>query len=87
MAVRVDLNISLDGYATTEGGTPDNPFGADWTKLTAAYAATPPLRTCTPGCRNYRARSRRAKAANAAASVRTAEPTSTPMSAQATSPN
>lgn len=40
MAVRVDLNISLDGYATTEGGTPDNPFGADWTKLTAAYAAT-----------------------------------------------
>jgi dihydrofolate reductase len=40
MAVRVDLNISLDGYATTEGGTPDNPFGADWAKLTAAYAAT-----------------------------------------------
>lgn len=40
MAVRVDLNISLDGYATTEGGTPDNPFGEDWTKLTAAYAAT-----------------------------------------------
>ncbi len=40
MAVRVDLNVSLDGYATTEGGTPDNPFGEDWTKLTAAYAAT-----------------------------------------------
>ena len=40
MAVRVDLNISLDGYATTEGGTPENPFGDDWIKLTAAYAAT-----------------------------------------------
>jgi dihydrofolate reductase len=40
MGVRVDLNISLDGYATTEGGTPDNPFGEDWAKLTAAYVAT-----------------------------------------------
>jgi dihydrofolate reductase len=40
MAVRVDLNISLDGYGTTEGGTAENPFGDDWTKLTAAYAAT-----------------------------------------------
>ena len=40
MGVRVDLNISLDGYATTEGGTPDNPMGDDWTKITAAYAAT-----------------------------------------------
>ena len=40
MAVRVDLNISLDGYATTEGGTPENPMGDDWGKLTAAYAAT-----------------------------------------------
>jgi dihydrofolate reductase len=40
MSVRVDLNVSLDGYATTEGGTPDNPMGEDWTKLTAAYVAT-----------------------------------------------
>jgi dihydrofolate reductase len=40
MRVRVDLNISLDGYATTEGGTPDNPMGPDWNKLTAAYVAT-----------------------------------------------
>jgi dihydrofolate reductase len=40
MGVRVDLNISLDGYGTTEGDTPDNPFGEDWTKLTAAYVAT-----------------------------------------------
>jgi dihydrofolate reductase len=40
MAVRVDLNISLDGYATTEGGTPDNPFGDDWGRLTSVYAST-----------------------------------------------
>ena len=40
MSVRVDLNISLDGYATTEGGTPENPMGEDWNKLTAAYVAT-----------------------------------------------
>jgi dihydrofolate reductase len=40
MGVRVDLNVSLDGYITTEGGTPDNPFGEDWSRLTAAYAAT-----------------------------------------------
>ena len=40
MAVRVDLNISLDGYATTEGGTPENPMGDDWGRLTEAYAAT-----------------------------------------------
>ena len=40
MAVRVDVNISLDGYATTEGGTPENPMGDDWGRLTAAYAAT-----------------------------------------------
>ena len=40
MGVRVDLNISLDGCATTEGGTAENPMGEDWIKLTAAYAAT-----------------------------------------------
>jgi dihydrofolate reductase len=40
MEVRVDLNISLDGFATTEGGTADNPLGEDWNKLTAAYVAT-----------------------------------------------
>jgi dihydrofolate reductase len=40
MAVRVDLNISLDGYATTEGGTTENPMGKDWNKLTAAYVTT-----------------------------------------------
>ena len=40
MAVRVDLNISLDGFATTTDQTPDNPFGDDWGRLTGAYVAT-----------------------------------------------
>ena len=40
MAIRVDLNISLDGYATTVDGTPENPFGEDWGRLVAAYTAT-----------------------------------------------
>jgi dihydrofolate reductase len=37
--VRVDLNISLDGYASGDP-TPDHPMGADWGRLTAAYVAT-----------------------------------------------
>jgi len=40
MAVRVDLNISLDGFATTTDQTPDNPFGDDWPRLVGAYTAT-----------------------------------------------
>lgn len=40
MTVRVDLNISLDGYATTTDQTPENPFGEDWGRLVAAYTAT-----------------------------------------------
>jgi len=40
MAVRVDLMISLDGFATTTDQTPDNPFGQDWSRLVANYAAT-----------------------------------------------
>ncbi len=40
MAVRVDLNISLDGFATTTDQTPDDPFGQDWGRLVAAYIAT-----------------------------------------------
>lgn len=40
MTVRVDLNISLDGFATTVDQTPEKPFGEDWGRLTAAYAAT-----------------------------------------------
>ena len=40
MAVRVDLNISLDGFATTTDQTPDDPIGQDWGRLVAAYIAT-----------------------------------------------
>jgi dihydrofolate reductase len=40
VAVRVDLNISLDGFATTTDQTPENPFGDDWGRLVAAYVAT-----------------------------------------------
>ncbi|MEO3937293.1 dihydrofolate reductase family protein [Dermatophilaceae bacterium Soc4.6] len=40
MSVRVDLNISLDGVASPSDPTPDNPMGADWGLLTAAYTAT-----------------------------------------------
>ena len=40
MRVRVDLNITLDGFATTTDQTPENPFGEDWGRMTAAYVAT-----------------------------------------------
>ncbi|MCW5951938.1 MAG: dihydrofolate reductase family protein [Propionibacteriaceae bacterium] len=40
MAVRVDLNISLDGFAATADQTPENPTGEDWSRLVAAYVAT-----------------------------------------------
>ena len=40
MVVRVDLNISLDGFATTTDQTPDNPIGEDWMRLVSAYVAT-----------------------------------------------
>ncbi|WP_173087830.1 dihydrofolate reductase family protein [Devosia sp. 1635] len=40
MAVRVDLMISLDGFATTTDTTPEKPFGEDWGRLTASYVAT-----------------------------------------------
>jgi dihydrofolate reductase len=40
MAVRVDLIISLDGFATTTDQTPEKPFGEDWGRLTQAYVAT-----------------------------------------------
>lgn len=40
MAVRVDLNLSLDGFATTTDQTPENPFGDDWPRLVDAYAST-----------------------------------------------
>jgi dihydrofolate reductase len=38
--VRVDLIISLDGFATTTDQTPEDPFGPDWVRLTAGYVAT-----------------------------------------------
>lgn len=44
MAVRVDLNISLDGYATTTDQTPEKPFGDDWGRLVGAYVATKTFR-------------------------------------------
>lgn len=40
MAVRIDLNISLDGFATTTDATPENPFGTDWGRLVEAYTQT-----------------------------------------------
>ncbi|TCL62902.1 dihydrofolate reductase family protein [Rhizobium sp. BK251] len=40
MVVRIDLLISLDGFATTTDQTPEVPFGGDWPRLVGAYAAT-----------------------------------------------
>ncbi|HEY4269141.1 MAG TPA: dihydrofolate reductase family protein [Galbitalea sp.] len=40
MAVRADLNLSLDGIAVTSDQTPENPFGDDWGRLVAAYTGT-----------------------------------------------
>lgn len=40
MRVRADLNISLDGFATTTDGTLEDPFGQDWFRLVDAYTAT-----------------------------------------------
>lgn len=45
MAVRVDLDVSLDGFATTTDQTPENPFGEDWSRLVAAYTATRTFRS------------------------------------------
>ena len=45
MRVRVDLNISLDGFATTTDGTPEDPFGKDWFRLVDAYTATRTFRS------------------------------------------
>ena len=38
--VRIDLFLSLDGYAATSEPTPKSPMGEDWERLTAAYTAT-----------------------------------------------
>lgn len=37
--VRIDLNLSLDGFASGEP-TPDHPMGSGWDRITGAYAAT-----------------------------------------------
>lgn len=39
-SVRLSLFISLDGYASTTGGSPGNPMGEDWGRLTATYSET-----------------------------------------------
>ncbi len=44
MRVRADLNISLDGFASTADGTPDDPLGKDWFRLVEAYVATRTMR-------------------------------------------
>jgi dihydrofolate reductase len=40
MAVRIDLNLSLDGVAAPANQSPENPMGADWGRLTEAYVGT-----------------------------------------------
>jgi dihydrofolate reductase len=42
--VRIDLNVSLDGFASGDQ-TPDNPMGEDWGRLVAAYVATRTFRS------------------------------------------
>lgn len=44
MAVRIDLNLSLDGVAAPANQTPENPMGEDWGRLVAAYIATRTMR-------------------------------------------
>jgi dihydrofolate reductase len=44
MAVRVDLNISLDGVAAPADQTAENPMGEDWGRLVADYMATQTFR-------------------------------------------
>jgi dihydrofolate reductase len=40
MAVRVDLNMSLDGVVMPADPSPENPMGADWGEIVGAYMAT-----------------------------------------------
>jgi dihydrofolate reductase len=44
MAVRVDLNLSLDSIVMPSSQTPENPMGEDWGRLVAPYAATKTVR-------------------------------------------
>lgn len=43
--VRIDMMISLDGFATTADQSPENPMGEDWGRLTADYVATRTFRS------------------------------------------
>ncbi|WP_159498414.1 hypothetical protein [Microbacterium sp. 18062] len=40
MAVRVDLDVSLDGFATAADQILENPMCPDWSRPVSAYAAT-----------------------------------------------
>jgi dihydrofolate reductase len=40
MAVRIDLNLSLDGVVATSDQTPENPMGDDWGRIVEAYVGT-----------------------------------------------
>jgi dihydrofolate reductase len=40
MAVRIDLNLSLDGVVAPADQSPENPMGEDWGRLIADYIAT-----------------------------------------------
>jgi dihydrofolate reductase len=42
--VRMDLFLSLDGYAATAEPTPESPMGEDWERLTSAYVSTQTFR-------------------------------------------
>ena len=44
MAVRVDLNISIDGVAKPANQSAENPMGEDWGRLVAHYLATKTMR-------------------------------------------
>jgi len=44
MTVKIDLNVSLDGFATTTDQTPENPMGDDWSRLVEAYVNTGTMR-------------------------------------------
>jgi dihydrofolate reductase len=44
MAVRVDLNLSLDGVVAPADRSPENPMGADWGLLVERYIGTRTMR-------------------------------------------
>lgn len=44
MAVRIDLNLSLDGVAAPANRTPENPMGEEWARLVEVYLGTRTMR-------------------------------------------